>query len=250
MRLQAFVLGIIQGLTEFLPVSSSGHLVLVESLLKINTERLLLIVIMHVGSLFAILFAAIRDFELTKKLSKRKFLNLVPPILIGTIPIAVIGFLFRVKLERIVNYPKLAGLFLIITGVVLFVTKYAKGTGKRLGLFDAFIMGIGQAFAILPGVSRSGATISTGMYIGLNRSLATEFSFLLAIPAIIGASIIELRGVVISSFDSTVLIIGGVTSFFVSYFAIRVLLSIVKKAGIHIFSYYCFAVGILTIVIL
>jgi len=103
MRLQAFVLGIIQGLTEFFPVSSSGHLVLAESILKVNTERLLLIVIMHVGSLFAICFAAIRDFELTKKLSKRKFLNLVPPVLIGTIPIAVVGFLFRVKLERIVN---------------------------------------------------------------------------------------------------------------------------------------------------
>jgi len=250
MRLYAFILGIIQGLTEFLPVSSSGHLVLAESILKIDTERLLLIVVMHVGSLAAICFAAMRDFELTRKLSKGKFFNLVSPILIGTIPIAVIGFLFRSKLEKIVNYPQITGLFLIITGIILFVTKYAKGTGKPLRLFDAFIMGIGQAFAIFPGVSRSGITISTGMYLGLDKSLATEFSFLLAIPAIIGASIIKLRGDLTSSFDSTALIIGGITSFLVSYFAIRVLLSIVRRVGIHIFSYYCFVVGILTIVIL
>ncbi|HID93993.1 MAG TPA: undecaprenyl-diphosphate phosphatase, partial [bacterium (Candidatus Stahlbacteria)] len=190
MKLYAFILGIIQGLTEFLPVSSSGHLVLAESILKIDTERLLLIVAMHVGSLLAICLAAIKDFELTKKLSRGKFFNLVSPILVGTIPIAIIGFLFRLKLEKIVNYPQITGLFLIITGVILFLTKYAKRTGKTLGLFNAFIIGIGQAFAIFPGISRSGTTISTGMYLGLDKTLATEFSFLLAIPAIIGASII------------------------------------------------------------
>jgi len=250
MKLYAFILGIIQGLTEFLPVSSSGHLVLAESILKIDTERLLLIVAMHVGSLLAICLAAIKDFELTKKLSRGKFFNLVSPILVGTIPIAIIGFLFRLKLEKIVNYPQITGLFLIITGVILFLTKYAKRTGKTLGLFNAFIIGIGQAFAIFPGISRSGTTISTGMYLGLDKTLATEFSFLLAIPAIIGASIIKLRGSLTSPFDSTALIIGSITSFLVSYFAIRVLLSIVRRVGIHIFAYYCFVIGILTIVIL
>jgi undecaprenyl-diphosphatase len=245
-------LGIVQGLTEFLPVSSSGHLVILESIFHLKA-RLSLTVLMHSGSLLALLLFFAKDigYILSSPFRRdKKNINLLIFIVIGTIPGALIGWLFNQKIESFFSSPLNVGVLLIVTGIILFLTGGVKDRKQEINKLTAFIIGLAQALAILPGISRSGATISTGIYLGVNREVSTRFSFLLSIPIIFGATLVELKHGFSSdaSLSHLSVIAGIIASFAFSLFAIKFLLEFVKKHSLRPFSYYCFFVGIMTIV--
>ena len=209
---EATFLGVVQGLTEFLPVSSSGHLVAFQHLLGLQNPELLFDVVVHGGTLLAVLLVYGKDlWEIIKESlfaaaemarqgnvrevwQHRPHFRLGTYLLIGTVPAAVAGLLFQDALEQAFASLLSVGCMLLVTGTVLFGTKLSKGPGRDLedlSLRDCLVIGIAQSLALLPGISRSGMTIATGLFCGLNRGLAARFSFLLSVPAILGANILQ-----------------------------------------------------------
>jgi undecaprenyl-diphosphatase len=249
---EAFILGIIQGLTEFLPVSSSGHLVIFQHLFGIH-EGITFGVVVHLGTLVAVFIAFWDDivFILRKPFSRISYL-----ILIGIIPAGLAGYLLAPLVEQAFESLLVVGLGLIFTGVVL---KYSEWMSERyLGLKqseetsfkDALFIGCLQALAIIPGISRSGSTIAAGLMAGLDREFAARFSFLLSIPVILGAGVFELKDAIASTdfaLELSNYIIGFITSAVFGYLAIKLVVGLVKKGKLSIFSYYCWAVALLTL---
>jgi undecaprenyl-diphosphatase len=200
---QSIFLGIVQGLTEFLPVSSSGHLVFFQSLFGLEEPLIFFDVMLHLGTLLAVVIYFRKDIcEIVQGLGavlKKRHKN--PPqvklfllIVLASIPTGLMGILFKDWFESFFSKPKWVGGMLLITGSVLWLTRWAKKEGKPLGRmrwFDAILIGIAQGIAIIPGISRSGATISVGLFCGLDRELSGKFSFLLSIPAILGATLLD-----------------------------------------------------------
>ncbi len=173
-------------------------------------------------------------------------------IILASIPTGLMGILFKDWFESFFSKPKLVGGMLLITGLVLWITRFAKKEGKpleQMGWFDAILIGIAQGAAILPGISRSGATISTGLFCGLDRELSGKFSFLLSIPAILGATLLEFRKIDMDSGLGTVLI-GTAVAFGVGILALTLLIKIIKMGKIFNISYYCGGMGILMIILL
>jgi len=244
----AVILGVLQGLTEFLPVSSSGHLVLAQAILKVKQSGVSFEVLLHLGSLLAVLvyFRAtilrmIQSLWRADLVAERK---LVVYIIIGTIPAVLAGLLLRDFFERAFSNPVMTSVMLLVTGLILVATRFVKPGGKQVSLVSAIIMGVGQAFAILPGISRSGTTISAGMFAKAQPSRAAEFSFLLAIPAILGAVVLKLDD--LAAIESSLLaqyFIGVLVTFVASLFAVYAVLKVVKKGKFVYFGYYCFAAG-------
>jgi undecaprenyl-diphosphatase len=270
--LEAILLGIIQGLTEFLPVSSSGHLVLFQQLFGLNEAELFFDVCVHLGTLLAVMVvfrqeitniisALTRLFSLKgskktvfQKIESDPDLKLALLIVIGSIPTAVMGFLFRGIADRLFASAFIAGLMLIVTGLLLWITRWAAPRGEkpgedRLTPQNALIIGVVQGLAIVPGISRSGSTISIGLLLGIRREAAARYSFLLSIPAIIGAALLSLKEG-LSQTDPAIRIslLGAVAAAFVGYGALKCLLHVVKKGRLHLFAPYCWLVGILAIV--
>ncbi len=262
---EALLLGILQGLTEFLPISSSGHLVLLENFLKVNPPGITLEICLHLGTLFAIIAIFRREIgEILKSLSrlfktgkrKRKedpYLRLLGFLLLGTIPIALIGGLFREGIRRLFECPRVVSLMLIITGVILWSTRRLK-IGRReihrLNIRDALAIGLAQAMGLVPGISRSGVTISCGLFRGLSRDLAYRFSFLLAIPAIIGAIGLEFRSpAIIPKENIYPLVSGTIAAFLSGLLALKVLLPIIKKGRLFFFAYYLWFIGLVSLAI-
>lgn len=241
--LHSIILGIVQGLTEFLPVSSSGHLALLENAFGIK-GKLTLTVMLHFGSALALLVVLWRDIVeiLTKN---RKVIWL---LIVGSIPAGVLGLLFKSKVAVIFDNPFFVGIFLVITGVILWLTKCVSEKRDKIGFRDAIIIGIAQAIAILPGISRSGITIAAGIYLGLNRVQAAKFSFLLAIISILGATVIQAKDAVMGEISALPLLLGIIISFFASLLAIKVLLRIVRSKWFSLFAIYCWVLGFLTMV--
>jgi len=246
-------LGLVQGLTEFLPISSSGHLVLGEKILGVKPGGLSFEIFIHLGTLFAVIL--IFRKRIGKMIGSLLFwhstnsssLHWIFYILFASIPTAIIGILFQSQVERIFNNVNLVSLAMIVTGILLYLTRFVREGKRELGLLQAFLIGLAQAIAILPGISRSGSTISVAFFCGMDEKEAVEFSFLLSIPAIIGASLLKWREAFSDFPNLFPLIIGMVTAFLSGYLAINVLLKIVKKVKLVPFSYYCWAVGILGI---
>ncbi len=261
--IQGIVLGIIQGLTEFLPVSSSGHLVLVQHLFGITEPTIFFDVSLHVGTLCAVLIVFRRDIKnilfsiwhaaaFVSGKNKgwnpqdREGLKLTLLIMVGSIPTAMIGLGLK-QMEHLFSSVSLVGSMLIITGTVLWLTRYRKEKGVGVAGFSwtrALGIGIVQGVAVLPGISRSGATIAAGLFLGLDRETAARFSFLLCIPAIIGAELLS-AGDLFSgqaSLDAATLL-GTLTAFIVGYGALKILLKIVRQGSFYLFAPYCFAVG-------
>ncbi len=262
----AIILGIIQGLTEFLPVSSSGHLVLGEHLLGITEQGIVFEVFVHFGTLLAVftvfrqdlldlaksffrMFGAeARESGLKSYYENDEYFRLLIYIIIGTIPAVVIGLLFEDHIERAFNSPRIASAMLIVTAIILALTFFTKKTGKQLTLRNTFLMGLAQALAIIPGISRSGSTISTGLYQKVDGETSARFSFLLAIPAILGATLLESLKLANSELggDMFLLLSAGMIASYVSGFiAIETLLAIVKKGKLYYFAPYCLIIGIL-----
>ena len=268
--IQAIIMGLMQGLTEFLPVSSSGHLVLSSSLYKYFThkefvtgssEEVVFDIILHLGTLLAV-FLFFKDdiIKITKAFVnaclKRDFSDseakLALFILIGTVFTVFIAFPLKIVSENLINLPYIVGIFIFITGCILYLgewvsEKKAVKTDK-IDLKTAIIIGIAQGIASIPGISRSGSTISTGIFLGLDRVSCARYSFLLSVPIIVGASIfypvLEVDFHEFLNYNWLAFVVGFLVSFVSGYFCIKYFLKFLGKHSMKIFAYYCWIVGV------
>ncbi len=244
----AAILGILQGLTEFLPVSSSGHLVLAQAMLGVKQSGVTFEVLLHLGSLLAVLtYFRVRILRLIRSLFDSKMVaerKIVLWLIIGTLPAVVAVLLFKDFFEQAFSNPVMTSIMLFVTGIILISTGFFKKGAGNLTFLKALAMGAGQALAIIPGISRSGTTIATGMITGVEPSEAAEFSFLLSIPAILGAVVFkadELMAVEPSLMSHY--LVGLITTFVASLFAVYAVLAVIKRGKFVYFGYYCFAAG-------
>ena len=247
---QIIVLAIVQGLTEFLPISSSGHLVIVGEILAAWSgqkppESLNLTIVLHLGTLMSILvFYARRIVHIITE--DRRTIGL---LIVGSIPAVIVGLPLNHYYEKLLDNPMLTGFMLLLTGVVLLTSARCKqGTGnyQQLTLWRALAVGVSQAAAILPGISRSGTTICTGLGVGMTGESAATFSFLLAIPVIGGASLLKLKDIVFAAEPTTSvvnLLIGAAIAFAVGLVALRWLVSWLAKGRLWWFAPWCFVAG-------
>lgn len=255
--IQAIILGLIQGLTEFLPVSSSGHLELGKAIFNLQlagADSLTFDVIVHAGTALSTIVIFRKDIaNIIKGLLKLKWNDdwkFATSIFVSMLPAAFVGLFFQDQLEVLFEGQIiLVGAMLIITGLLLFLADRAKRTNKKVKLSDAFIIGISQAIAILPGISRSGATISTSVLLGVDREKAARFSFLMVLPLIIGKSLLDLKSIyqgelITANIGTAQLLIGFLAAFVAGLFACTWMINLVKRAKLRGFAYYCFAVGI------
>ena len=259
--LKVIILGIVQGLTEFLPVSSSGHLVLAAELLNFHEEGVAFEVFVHLGTLLSVLIVFRKDINKMilapfqyissgfEKEDTKRYLFWDLYIIIGTIPAAIIGLTFKSKIEAAFSNIFLVIIMLGVTGTFLLLSRFIPQRNKEMTILKSFLIGVSQAFAILPGISRSGSTIVTGMFLGIDKEEAARFSFLLAIPAILGASVIKMKDLMaLESYSTPIiyLILGTIIAFISGYFAIIWLLDIVKKGKLEWFAIYCYLIVIVT----
>ena len=263
----AIWLGIVQGLTEFFPVSSSGHLVLAQKLLGVGGDLMLFDIFVHFGTLIAVFVVFKKQIidlltgffgGASQALSGRKALKDVyndsqsfktaTAILIGTIPAGIVGIVFKDSIEGLFTSEKAVLYSMLFTGCILFLTFFAGNREKKVGLISGILIGIAQAVAIAPGVSRSGMTISSALFLGIKREDAGEFSFLLSLPAILGATVLALKDcfeVGAISFTPEIAIAGIISSFISGWLSLVFLMKIVRSGKIGYFAFYCFAVSII-----
>jgi undecaprenyl-diphosphatase len=266
--IEAVILGVVQGLTEFLPVSSSGHLLLGQYFLGLNQDRfgLSFDVALHMGTLVAVVSYFWRDLirmalAFFRSFGHRDLANdpdqrLAYLVIASTIPAALIGFLFEGFFESTVRSPWVVVFNFVLVGI-LFLVAEAVGSHRRLasklGFGEAFGIGLAQATALVPGVSRSGATITLGLFLGLRREEAARFSFLMSIPIIAGAGGLQLGEVLASGMGAhewLLFVAGFFTSALVGYFTIRFLLEYLTHHSLRVFAYYRFAVATIVAVLL
>lgn len=245
---QVFVLSLVQGVTEFLPVSSSGHLVILQKLFSITKPPVLFDIMVHVGTLGAIFFYFRKELLKTFKQARIWWL-----IIIGTIPAGLVGLFLNEQIETLFNSLDLVGFALLLTAILLFSTRWVKKPTKqmeKLSLIDAFIIGIFQALAILPGISRSGSTIVAGLWRKADKESAFHFSFYLAIPAILGALVLQIPD--LTSLPADYLgqgILGMIIAGVVGYWALRILENLFLQARVWTFGVYCATIGLITLLI-
>lgn len=252
--IEGFILGLVQGLTEFLPVSSSGHLELMRRILGIQNDMITFDVAVHVATLVAVFAVFWKDIL---EILKKPFGKLPMLIVVGTIPTVIMGFAFKDKIESIFNSGSTLGLEFILTGLILVYAERVRNSNKQLKettYTDAAIIGVAQGIAILPAISRSGLTIAGALFRGLNREFAAKISFLMSIPAIMGAAVLEGHdlfkspGGIEASLDLFPLIVGVLAAGISGYFAIKFMIKILTKGSLKVFSYYVFALGIIIII--
>jgi undecaprenyl-diphosphatase len=252
--IRAIVLGIVQGLTEFLPVSSSGHLELSKAILGDNTlaeESLLMTVTLHFGTALATVVAFRKEIlQICTGLFKFQYnaeTNFSAKIILSMVPATIVGLLFEEEIEQLFSRQiLLVGICLALTGLLLFWANNAKKSGRGLSFADAFLIGIAQAIAILPGISRSGATISSSVLLGIDREQATRFSFLMVVPLIFGKMAKDLLDGEIgaASVNMAALGVGFVFAFVTGYFACLWMIRIVKQSQLNYFAVYCLIIGL------
>lgn len=270
--LSSILLGLVQGIAEFLPISSSGHLAIAQNLLGMSdagTVPEFFDVLLHLGTLVAVFvayWADIKDMVLeffrgAGDLIHHSTPNPVPParrlillIILGTLPLFVV-LPVKDAVQSLSNSMVFIGAALIVTGVLLFVSdrvKKGRKNERTATWLDVLIVGLGQAIATMPGISRSGMTITTGCFVGFERKFAVRFSFLLSIPAVLGANILSLADAAkagINWAEVPVYLVGVVTAAVVGYLCIRLLRFIADRGKFGAFAYYCWAVGVLTLVL-
>jgi undecaprenyl-diphosphatase len=254
---EALILGIVQGLTEFLPVSSSGHLELGSAIFGLTEENLTFSIIVH-GATFLSVLVVFREDILNLITSLFKFqwnaeTKFISLLILSAVPVGLVGVLFKSDLEALFEGRiALVGFMLLITATLLFLTKYAPPSNKEVGVKSALIIGLAQMCAIMPGISRSGATICTALFLGIDREKATRFSFLMVLIPIFGASFLELIELTQltepAAISNTSLAIGAVAAFLSGLFACSWMLKIVKRGKLIYFSAYCLLVGVIAII--
>ena len=272
--IQAIILGIVQGLTEFLPVSSSGHLAIIQNLFHINTDGgLLFDVLLHIGTLIAIFlvfwkdivklviefFGIIGDFFrrfsdpdlIVLSSAYRKFVLL---IIVSTIPTGILGYVGRHFVAYASSTLIIPGIGLIITAILLFICdRIGDGRNgiKKISYLNAFEIGMAQGVATIPGISRSGATISVGLILGIKKETAVKYSFIMSIPAVIGAAVLEIKdagGTTVTVSTVVAYVVGMIVSAVVGYFAIRFMIGVVRRKRYIYFSIYCMVMGLVAII--
>ncbi len=251
--INAIILGIIQGLTEFLPVSSSGHLEIAKAILgenKVGEESLLMTVVLHFATALSTIIIFRKDIlEILSGLLQFKnndsfWFSL--KIVLSMIPAALVGLFFNDEIEALFGGAlTLVGSMLLVTGLLLFLADKAKASAKKVGIKHAILIGISQAIAILPGISRSGATISTAVLLGIDKEKAARFSFLMVVPLIFGKMAKDILSGDIQYETTTFipLVIGFIFAFLTGMFACKWMIKLVKSSQLNYFAYYCFAIG-------
>ncbi|GAB4383374.1 MAG: undecaprenyl-diphosphate phosphatase [Salibacteraceae bacterium] len=256
---EALALGLIQGLTEFLPVSSSGHLELAKAIFgddSLPAESLMFTVVLHFATALSTVVVFRKDiWSLIAGLFKRSepdSFRFSVAIVISMIPAAFVGVMFDEQIETLFSGNIIfVGAMLIVTAALLFFADRAKSTGRNVGYFHALIIGIAQAIAILPGISRSGATISTSVLLGIDRERAARFSFLMVVPLIFGKMGRDLLSGEISTIEDQILplSVGALAAFVAGLVACKWMIAVVKNSKLHFFSLYCLIVGLIAIAI-
>jgi undecaprenyl-diphosphatase len=237
--LSSILLGVLQGLTEFLPVSSSGHLVIAQQLIpNFIQEGVLFDVFLHAGTVLAVLYYF-----------RKSILKLTPKyllfLLIGTIPAGLVGFFFSTPIEILFANISVVGFALLFTAVLNFMTDRLKVKKQEISIKNSLLIGVAQAIAIIPGVSRSGSTIFAGTSLGLKREKAAEFSFLLSVPAIVGANVLQFFKYGPDGIGNMGIYIAGFLAAFLSgIFAINLVLKFLLSSRFKIFAFYCFLLGV------
>lgn len=249
--IETLILAVVQGITEWLPISSSGHLVIVQKWLGLEELSLLFPVTLHAGTLCVVLLTFWRDIaEILKALVrldlKTEEGKLALYIAVGSVPTAAISFLFHDIFESFFYSLLAVGVALLITGSFLYVSERRKN-GRELGCLDSLLIGIAQGIAIIPGISRSGATITTGLLRRVEKEKVFRYSFLLSIPAIIGAVVTESMNLTVSNVDAATLLLGAVVSMIIGYASLKLLLKMILRERLHLFAYYCWIVGMILI---
>jgi len=254
---EALILGIVQGLTEFLPVSSSGHLEIGKVMLGVDAERsLIFTVVVHGATVLSTIVVFWKDiFKLFKGLLQGKMNEetiYVLKIAISMIPVLILGFTFADEIEMLFTGNMLiVGSMLIVTAALLAFSNYARQRDKEISYLDSFVIGIAQAFAVIPGISRSGATISTGLLLKNKKDGIARFSFLMVLVPIIGANLKDLMDGKLSdasSISASALVIGFVAAFISGLIACKWMIDVVKKGKLIYFAIYCLLVGTLALV--
>lgn len=255
--IKSFILGIVQGLTEFLPVSSSGHIEIFKEILNFSYDSengLFFTLILHLATAMSTLIYFWVDVKKIIyslfKLKKDENFNFSLMIIVSMIPAGLVGFFFENKINQLFNGNLLlVGSMLIITSILLFVSDKINNLKKELTVMNAFVIGIAQALAILPGISRSGSTIATSLFLGINRDLAAKFSFLMVIPIIVGSS---LKMIIYDNlvFEEVIVInyiVGFLSALISGYYACKWMILLVRKSKLFYFSIYCLIVGLISI---
>lgn len=264
--LQGIIIGIVQGLTEFLPISSSAHLIFIHNILGVGSS-LAFDTFLHMGSLLAVLYFFRKDIYVMLRawwlsigdILQNRFMEgfrrdpykrLAWYVILGTVPVGIIGILFESQVEALfAGALYVPAFFLFVTGTILYLSQ-RMNSGKvnieNMSKKETLFMGLAQACAILPGLSRSGTTIAAGLTIGLNKEFAAKFSFILSIPAILGATVVQL-GDIGAALDSNMLavVFGFIAAAVSGYIAIKWVLDLIQNKSLDIFAYYCWAVGII-----
>jgi len=256
--LEAIILGLIQGLTEFLPVSSSGHLELVKAIFGDNSlpeESLTFTVILHFATALSTLLVFRKEvLEIIKGLFRLKWndeMIFSIKIIISMIPAVIIGLLFEKQLEAFFGGRiLLVGCMLLVTAILLLLADRAKNTSKNVSYSNALIIGVSQAIAMLPGISRSGATISTSVLLGVDRTKAARFSFLMVVPLIFGKVAKDIMGgdITFESSQIGIMGVGFVAAFVSGLFACNWMITLVKKSKLSYFAIYCTIIGLIAII--
>jgi undecaprenyl-diphosphatase len=243
----AIILGLVQGVTEFLPVSSSGHLVMAQTFLDVPAPGVFLEVALHVATLLSVMVVYRRklgELLVGTVRGEAAALRYVGMLVLATIPVAVLGFLFRDAIEAAFDTPYVTGFMLLVTGVLLYSTTWGDSDRPHdePRSRHALAMGFAQCLALLPGISRSGSTIAAGLWTGLDGERAAEFSFLMSLPAIAGAAILQISDVRSATIDGP-LITGFLVALVAGIAAIKSLVWLVRRQAFHHFAWYVWAVG-------
>jgi len=264
--LAVIILSIVQGLTEFLPVSSSGHLVLGQHFLGVQSPGIFLEIVLHLGTLVSVIIVFFKDIlgllkagldiivnPFARKTSAHTpYRKLVLLLIIGTIPAALSGLLLDDLFESLFSSPRIIGVTLLITGVILFVSARLEGRKNmdRVSVSDAVVVGLAQSLAIAPGISRSGSTVAMALFRGLDRDTAIRFSFLLSLPAILGAALVKMPKIMTSPIDYPYswLWAGGIVSAIFGIVAILWLVRLLQKGKLQYFAYYVWVLAIVTLI--
>jgi len=272
--IQAIILGIVQGLAEFLPVASAGQVILVTHILGVTfpsqSDALAFNTLLHLGTLTAIvgffykdLIKIIRAFvaslldifqkKFKKGLKEDVYKRLAWLMVMSTIPAAIVGALFNKQFEILFGSVVAVGIFLIINGFILYSTNYAKkgeDKVKQLSFRNAFLIGVLESLALFPGISRSGTSISAGLFLGLERECAARYAFLIALPVIAAAVIFEIKNIGALSQNSPVAMVAAYLAVVIfGYLSIGLLIRLIKSTSLKIFAYYCWIVGALTLIL-
>ena len=260
---EALVLGLVQGLTEFLPVSSSGHLVLMGHLLGLAPDDITFEVAIHFATLLAVVVyffrplarvfsSPIRMIVDERSATVRKDFRLFVAVCVGTVPAVVVGLLLKDEIESAFSSTLAVSILLLVTSVIILSTRFASPRGTAIGAGRGFFVGCAQAFAILPGISRSGSTIAAALFSGIDRRESFDFSFILSLPAIVGASLLMVLDMIEAGVPYTgVSYMVGMASAFVSgYVSLVLLRRIVIGGGFHFFGFYTLIVGLAGIIFL